>query len=45
MYPSTPVPEDAQRMHKYITDRRVIGVSPPSILIMTHSNITLTYVC
>ena len=26
MLPSTPVPDDAERMHKYITDRRVIGV-------------------
>ncbi|KAI5119346.1 hypothetical protein M0805_004023 [Coniferiporia weirii] len=29
-YPGTPVPdvEDAERMHKYITDRRVIGYDP-----------------
>ncbi|KAH8112118.1 3-deoxy-7-phosphoheptulonate synthase [Phellopilus nigrolimitatus] len=33
--PSTPVPDDAdaERMHKYITDRRVIGVRPFSKLL------------
>ena len=31
---ATPVPDDAdaERMHKYITDRRVIGIRPPAKL-------------
>lgn len=28
MTPTTPIPDDAERMHKYITDRRVIGYDP-----------------